>query len=236
MASRDYLSLYPQRIPWIGMATLGGAFLFSLPFLWMIYQSSVSFPFFEVKKGETKKEESISFSLALKSQAPCLPIPHIQEEMTFSHLPERPSEEVACRQVLIRLKQSGQSRRVQLPCRVGFQYEGERLLFSKEDALFWMELSLTRQDQIEGKVFVKTADANIEAGAFTISPQETPIQNANEFGEGSPFRTLAEAKWLGHDLVREQYKMGPLSERVEIANSGLMDLNEDDWLIWGLVA
>lgn len=70
---------------------------------------------------------------------------------------------------------------------------------------------------------------------FLAFPQECPIQTAQEFAEGTPFRILAEGKWWGKDLFREKFGDGLSSERLEIglvSQADLVELSEGEWLAW----
>jgi hypothetical protein len=130
---------------------------------------------------------------------------------------------------------NAQSKRVALPSRIDLQYENG-LAFSDTTSTFWVELRSLENNQIEGKVFVSTSAENrLEAGGFVVAAQESPIQSPHEFREGSPFRVLAEARWWGHDLFREKYGGGSLSQRIEVgplASADLIELEDGEWIAW----
>lgn len=191
--------------------------------------------FLEKKETSLHGEQPISFSLRLQKDAPSLPLPTIEGEMELSFDPPRPEGALRPASLLIRLAKSAQSKRVALPFRVDLLYAKD-LIFASAPSQFWVELRLLGNQQIEGRVFVATAaEEKREVETFVATAQESPIQSAQEFSEGSPFRVLAEAKWWGRDLFREKYGGGALAERLEIVTSASVDffeLENKDWLVW----
>jgi hypothetical protein len=229
MARQSVLHFFPERIVWIGAAVLGLGFLFTLPYIWMM--NGLNSPSLSMREKKEKVTEvaPYSFTLGLKDNAPGLSIPDLHGEMTFSFDPPRPDGVVDGKRLLVRMKHSGESKRVTLPCRLDLEFQGDRLSFAKGESLFWMELSAV-SGQIVGKGFITTLDGTkIDAGSFIVSGQDCPIQGAQEFVEGSPFRLLAEARWWGRDQFRPSGESG---ERLEIGASELLELQDGDWLIW----
>lgn len=235
MAGLKYFPFHPEKILWTGVSVLacgacavGGLSLF----LWMGSPPLVSF---ETKNGRPKSEALLSFDFALNQEGAAFPLPHIEGEMTFSFDPPRPDGSLQHPPLFVRLKRGAQSKRVSLPSRIDLQYEKD-LSFAQTASSFWVELRALGDHQIEGKVFVSTlSNERMEAGRFVAAAQESPVQEANEFPEGSPFRALAEARWWGHDLFREKYGMGPLSQRVEIgplSQSQFLELQKENWIAW----
>ena len=229
MARQSVLHFFPERIAWIGAGVLGLGFLFALPFIWTM--SGLNSPSVMGRERKEKKIESApyAFNLGLKGDAPGLSIPDFHGEMTFSFDPPRPDGVVDGNRLLVRMKSSGESKRVVLPCRLDLEFQGDRLGFAKGQSMFWMDLSLA-SGQIEGKGFITTLDgAKIDAGSFIVSGQDCPIQGAQEFVEGSPFRLLAEAKWWGRDQFQMTAESG---ERLEIGTLDLLEIHEGEWLVW----
>ena len=228
MARLGITHFYPERIVWIGAAVLSLGVLLCIPFLWSA-KVDLS-PFVFVRKKEKKNGPSpCQFSLGLSGQGPGLSIPDLRDEMTFSFDPPRPDGESLGKRLLVRMKQSAESKRVVLPCRLDLEFQGDLLKFSKEKSLFWVDLELTGNGEIEGKGAIATLEGErIEAGGFTISGEECPIQGAQEFAEGSPFRLRAEARWWGRDQFRGDAASG---ERIEIG-ADLIEVREGDWLVW----
>ncbi len=229
MARMSILHFYPERVMWIGTVLLGFGVLLALPFLSMLYVGKSPFiPLREKRESEPTFAPMI-FSLGLNEKKPILPIPSLQGEMTFSFDPPRPVGAIHGKRLLVRMKKSAESKRVVLPCRLDIEFQGDKLGFSKGTSLFWIDLALTLDGRIEGKGFITSSEGGtLEAGGFLVAGQECPIQNAGEFSEGSPFRLLAEAKWLGRDQFREQG-----GEKLEIgAAAEFLEIKEGDWLVW----
>jgi len=233
MAKQGIVHFYPERIAWIGSAALGGIFLLALPLLYLLCWGNPPFISRVAKKEGEKEFVPLDFSLGLSGKAPFLPIPDLQSEMTFSFDPPRPDGGATMLRLLVRLKKSAESRRVVLPCRLDLEYQREKLVFAKEKSSFWIELSKRADGQIEGKGLISSLEEEkIDAGTFLVTAQESPIQTAQEFGEGSPFRLLAEARWWGRDVFRDQYEGGVAAERLEVGTNELLELKEGEWLVW----
>ncbi len=208
---------------------LGISLLLALPFLVMLYQ--VDSPFFSRQEKREKERSFVpfAFSLGLSQIDPVLPIPDIQGEMTFSFDPPRPEGTIAHNRLLVRLKKSAESKRVILPCRLDLEFQKDRLVFAKESSPFWIELTQSAAGQIEVKGSITSLGGErMDAGTFLVAAQESPLQTASEFSEGSPFRLLAETRWWGRDLFRDQGS----GERLELGSSELLELKEGDWLVW----
>ncbi|MES2273692.1 MAG: hypothetical protein V4487_05835 [Chlamydiota bacterium] len=242
MASSDFFTFYPERISWIGAAAIGAALLMASPVLWMLSESEPPGFEVEVKKKIEKEAAPLLFSLGLNSEKISLGLPELRDEMSFSFDLPRPDSERQGdgssfpRHVLARIKSSGESMRIQLPCRLDLQFKGEKLYFSHKDSSFWMELKESGVDQIESRVFISSKEGKTDGGNFFTTLKQMPILSAQEFPEGSPFRFLAEVRWWGHDLFREQYEGAIPPERLEMGSlAGTVDIVElmlGDWLVW----
>lgn len=230
MAKMGLLHFSPGRIVWIGLVVLGLGFLLSLPFVLML--SCAASPVVALPEKREKETEflPLAFSLGLNDKGLVLPIPELQGEMTFSFDPPRPVGAIDGERLLVRMKKRGESKRVVLPCRIDLEFQGDQLVFAKEKSSFWIELAVAGGGQIEGKGFITSLEGErMEAGSFLVAGQDCPIQAAQEFPEGSPFRLLAEARWWGRDQFMEQKDGG---ERMEIGAGELLEVKEGDWLIW----
>src|SRR5579872_4584087 len=154
MSFQNLLIFYPERVLWIGISLLSSLFLVGIPL--SIFPRGNDSLVVDLKngvKGE-KRNGALSFSLGLESKGYPFPSLNIENEMTFSFDPPRPDGVLHRPQLLVRLKRSGQSRRVSIPCRIDLQYgEGEKLYFSDKETSFWIELSPSASGQIETKVF-----------------------------------------------------------------------------------
>lgn len=229
MAGQSSLHFYPERVAWIGALILGTTFFLAVPY---VFDSGSSFIRLNVAAVKDVSLEPYAFSLGLEEKGPLFPVPNLEGEMTFSLDPPRPDGALGGQRLLVRMKKSAESRRVTLPCRLDLEIQRDKLVFAKEGSPFWIELSAGENGQIEGRGTISSADqGKIDAGTFLAAVQDCPIQAAQEFPEGSPFRILAEARWLGRDQFRAQYEMASLGERVEVGTE-FFELNEGDWLVW----
>lgn len=225
MARLGVLYFYPERVAQIGAAVLGTIFLLAAPYVFNSKGSCVSLT------GIVEKEAAVaplSFSLGLSQKGPFFPIPKFLDEMTFSFDPPRPCGATEGQRLLVRLKKSAESKRVALPCRIDLESQKGKLVFAKEMSPFWIELTMAGNGQIEGRGYISSPEeGKIDAGTFSATVEECPFQNAGEFSEGSPFRLLADARWWGRDLLREQIG----AERLEIGTE-FLEIKEGDWLVW----
>jgi len=230
MAKLSFLHFHPERIAWIGAIVLGTALLFALPCFVVL---SVSQPISLGVRGKKESAEAFqpfTFSMGLSEKSPILPIPDLQGEMSFSFDPPRPDGVVDGKRLLVRMKKSGESKRVVMPCRIDLEFHGDKLRFAKGDSSFWLELTDAKGGQIEGRGFITSLEGcRIDAGKFIVAGQDCPIQGAQEFPEGSPFRLLGEARWWGRDLFLNSTDAG---ERLEIGSADLLELRGGDWLVW----
>ncbi|MBU6383945.1 MAG: hypothetical protein KGR16_06495 [Verrucomicrobia bacterium] len=220
------LHFHPEKIGWIGLMLLGLGLLVALPFLWTM--QNVESPRLREKREHPAPLAPYTFTLPLSPSTPGFCIPDLQGKMTFSFDPPRPDCLTAPNRLLVRLKQSGESQRVVLPCRIDLEYQRDQLKFAQPPSEFWMELAALPSGQILATGWISSLDGTkVSAGQFQVSGQECPLQEAHEFPEGSPFRQLAEAKWWGRDLFRGA---NALAERIETQE--LLELKETDWLVW----
>lgn len=229
MTRQSVLHFFPERIAWIGLSVLGIGFLLALPSVRMGYKTESPSLIKRERKEKNGHVLSYTFSLGLNDQTPGLSIPDLQDEMTFSFDPPRPDGGAVGKNLLVRLKQTGESKRVLLPCRLDLEYQGDRLTFSKHESLFWLELA-ELEKQIEAKGFITTLDGKtIDTGTFIASGQECPVQRTQEFPEGSPFRVLSEARWWGRDQFKGVNESG---ERLEVGAGAFLEIRDGDWLVW----
>ncbi|MBX7067116.1 MAG: hypothetical protein K1X28_07785 [Parachlamydiales bacterium] len=220
------LHFYPERIAWIGALLLSAGTLLALPFL--LTMQSIDSPLLREKREKIANLTPYTFALNLSQSRPSFSIPDLQGKMTFSFDPPRPDGALDRNRLLVRLKQSGESQRVTLPCRIDLEYQRDQLRFAKTKSEFWVELASLPNGQIEASGWISSIDGGkVSAGQFQVSGQDCPIQEAQEFTEGSALRQLAEAKWWGRDLFKTAGESG---ERIE--TSDLLEMRENDWLVW----
>ncbi|HSX11284.1 MAG TPA: hypothetical protein VLF94_06200 [Chlamydiales bacterium] len=228
MAQLSVLCFYPERMARIGAAVLGAVFLLVAPYV-LYFQSSFVGLSSQVEKEVPSKP--ISFSLGLSGEGPVFPIPDLQGELMFSFDPPRPCGAVEGQRLLVRMKKSAESRRVTLPCRLDLEIQRDRLTFAKEKSPFWIELAAAPNGQIEARGYISQEEGKLDAGNFLAAVEESPLQAAQEFAEGSPFRLLAEARWWGRDQFREHLGSDGFAERLEVG-AEVLEVREGDWLVW----
>ena len=230
MAKASLLHFYPERIAWASAGVLGLGVLLMLPFAFMFYGSGASPTVLHGTKAKEPVLTPFVFALGMNEKGPILPVPELQGEMTLSFDPPRPTGVMNGKRLLVRMKKSGLSKRVVLPCRLDLEFQGDKLGFAREASSFWIELSQAPGGQIEGQGFIASLEGEkMDAGSFLVIGQDCPVQGAQEFAEGSPFRLLAEARWWGRDQFAEQSDGG---ERLEILPGEFLELKEGDWLVW----
>lgn len=158
-----------------------------------------------------------------------LPLPRVDEALSFSYQRERPDIHEECRNFLVRLKKMNQTRRITLPARIDFKFEKE-LQFSNQESAFWAEVQSLGQE-IVARFFVSREEKQEEIGAYRFIPEEASFRSISEFSEGSPMKALAEGKVLGKDLFLKTYKDGATFQRLEI-NHQIIPVKESDLLVW----
>jgi hypothetical protein len=236
MSHRIFYPFHPERILWTGAAVLFAGGSLSLIFLvFWLGGAPLLFPSGRATAQTVANEgKPLVFSFHLKEVPIAFPIPRVEPEMTFSFDPPRPDGGGRSGDLFVRFKQSAQSKRVSLPCRIDLQFNGSALSFGSQDSQFWLELTAFAEGKIQGVVWIETAHKEkMKAETFIASPQASPLQGPFEFSEGSPFRILGEARWLGHDVFAEKYgRQQTLLIAVGQAHSQILDLREKEWIVW----
>lgn len=228
MARQGLLHFYPERIAWIGFGLLALGCLLAFPFLWIMWGNGSLALVRKENSQESNLQAPYSFSLGINPATPEFSIPDLREKITFSFDPPRPDGINNTQRLLVRIKETGENRRLILPCRVDLEFQKGRLKFASQPSLFWVDLNLLPNGQIDVKGSISALDGvQMDAGHFQIAGQDCPIQEAQEFPLDSPFRHLAEAKWWGRDLFKG---IGESGERVEVGE--LLEIKENEWLIW----
>ncbi len=255
-----FLPFHPESILWKGLAVLGGSLAVIAPLVWFSPQQSPVIQDVAAKKGLLPlNREVLSFSFGVEEPAIALSWPHIEAELAFSLDPPRPGREAGPSEIdnsadgvrrrrsqsgrtyeqgiNIWCKQSAQSKRISLPCSIGLRYlEEGRLGFSDGESSFWVDLIPAAGGQIQAIVWIETPfKEKLETERFITNLQESPILEPKEFAEGSPFRVLAEGRWLGPDVFFEKYGGGRLTQRIGIEapqKGEIVEIQEEDWLVW----
>lgn len=227
----------PERLIVKGFGLIGGVCLLMSPFLvsaWSeapgLMESSRQRPVV------TKEERALSFALGQKGEEFSIPLPDVTGDLEFFLQPPRPGSEGGA-QLCVRLKKSGQLQRLEFPCRIDLEYaDKDQMVIAKARSPFWIELEKKVEGEISGKTCLQTApDQKPDMKSFTAPIQECPFQMVQEISEGSPFKSLAEAKWIGSDLVRARYgKARGGAERIEWGSGEeeRAELCIDEWLVW----
>ncbi|PIS03299.1 MAG: hypothetical protein COT85_01055 [Chlamydiae bacterium CG10_big_fil_rev_8_21_14_0_10_42_34] len=221
---------YPERIMWVGCFLLAVGCILALPFAFMIYKFD---PPVHLAGGINEKlicAEPLTFSFKRDEKGPVLPAPNLQGEVAFLLDPPRPIGNADQGRILVRIKKSAQVKQVALPCRVDLEFQGDRLGFAKEKSSFWLELAMRDDQRIECKGFINSLEGGeVSAGTFLVSADEPLVRSLRDFSQGSAFKALAEARWLGRDQFSVKESTG---ERLELLMAGIFELNADEWLVW----
>ncbi len=186
---------------------------------------------------ESKKDKPLAFQLVKQGSDFVIPIPDVTCEVEVFLEPPRPGKEAQGLQTCLRLKKSGQMQRLALPCRLNLEYKNrDQLVFAEASSPFWLELDGQTEKEVTGQICLQTVpDRAHDRKNFSVSMQNAPIRTAQELPDSSPFKVLAEAKWLGTDLVRARY--GALqrgSQRLEWGGGeeDRIELNFGEWAVW----
>ena len=216
-----------DRLPWFGAISL---VLGLLPGTVLLSSGDEMGTAPSTAFGVNQTAPSVSISFPLGVGGCSLSLDEIKNQLSFSQNSPRPSAEIPALSLSIRLNQSRQSRRIAPPGRIDLRFsEKGELEFSDNPSPFWLELegekaSLSYRDPQHQEII---------SSSWEVLPQETPIQYAEEFPAGSPFRLLGESKWWGRDHLVEKYgdhssverlEMGPFSQRE------MVDLREGEWI------
>ncbi len=235
MSLQNFLSFDLDRLPWIGAVVLltslcPAAFLLAPPEPgWLAPVSLAS-----GKSGLT----NLTIDLPLHSEFASISGLDAQRQISFSVDPPRPTSEISSStRLMVRLNQSKQVLRVEAPSRIDLQFsESGALQFSKEPSLFWLEVRPADNGSFEASLSYRDpANDELKNSDWILEPQETPVQAAEEFPVGHPFRLLGEARWWGQDLFAEKYGSGSGVQRIEVGvapHTELFDLRADQWLVF----
>lgn len=188
--------------------------------------SSLSQEGVALKFSENETENPL-FSFAL---------PKVSKEMSFHWFLPRPGSEIQESGILVCCKPSLQSKKVFLPCRLDLQYQAQdRLGFAAVPSCFWIDLLKEEGGKIQAVVFVEMEEGmSIETERFTVAPEDCPLTQVKDLAEASPIRELAEAVWIGKDLLAEKFFNTSL-QRIRIGRGEMeemVELGVNDFLVW----
>lgn len=237
MSLRNFFKLCPEKVIWSGWALIGSFIALAILLFWQLLSPS---PWgVQGKSGvlQEAKKSLPALSLDLQESLPPFPMPDLSSELSFSYDPPRPDGSSSSLQLLMRLKKSGQCKRVSLPDAVYLEYgQKEKLTFASGETPFSVHLQSAKGNQVEGQAHILAPEmGSVDGVPFSLPLQEGPFQSAQEFPERSPFRVLAEARWLGQDLVLQRYANGASLERLEWGPAQAperLDLQVGQWIVW----
>jgi hypothetical protein len=220
---------HPEKILQMGISLVGILSLCSVPFLGALVFSELPTGVLSAKKKE-EVAKPIQFTLGLLDKTPSLPHLDLQETISFSFDPPRPDGGESSQRLRVLLNKSGLCKQITLPCRLDLKYLKSGLAFSDIPTPFWLEVEANALAEIQAEAFVTSkAKGKIEAGSFAFAIDDVPILAPQD----SIFKGLAEARWWGRDLFKEQYVGGAYFERLEVGPVGggeLVELRVGDWL------
>ena len=239
MFQSHFYPFHPEKIFGRGLAIIGGGLAIALALLFFWVNQPFLFQIYGVQKSQCKGNENAPLSFVFEEKPFSFPfsLPRIEAEIALSFAPQRPDRKKGEPEINVCLKRSGQCKRVSLPCRMFLQFfEEEALGFADWQSPFWLELARNLDGKIQAVVGIETpAQEKIEVGRFWATPRASAVREEKNFPEGSAFRMLAEARWLGHNVLLEKETSSQIF-RVAIGaplHSQSFDLSKENWLIWG---
>ncbi len=228
---------FPERLVWRGFGLIGGALCLFLPFLISVWAGGDLPMNLTKERVSAQSQAPLSFQLMEPKKAFSIPLPDLSQELDCFFAPSRPGKEAGRSQLFLRSKKGGQCKKVALPCRLDLVYENrDQLTFASQESPFWVDLEQETGQIVHGQLCLKTDPSQPHCEkSFTLQIQESPLQTVEELPEGSPFKLLTEAKWLGADLVRARYGEARRGgQRLEWggAEEGRLEIQASEWLVW----
>lgn len=222
------LYFHPERVVKIGVLVLALGLALCLPLIILHGMQAEPSSFYTRPLLGEKEEQNLSFSLGLSDNLPILPVPKIQEELVFSLDPPRPEAVNDKEYLIVRVRKSSECKRVVLPCKLDLEFQKDKLKFAAHRSPLWIALRSMGDGQVEAKWTIDLlGEEKNSSGSFVAKIEESPVLSALELPEGSPFKSLAEAKWLGKDLFKKEEL-----ERVEVGPNEYVDVGHGSWLVW----
>jgi len=212
---------------WKGIGLIGGGTLI----IWAFLLFGSYRPLLFQPQSLQTREKSLILSFANDGKPFSFPfsLSQVIAEVSVFSTPQRPDRKRENPEMNVCLKSSGECRRIPLPCRLPLQFIDEEILgFAEEKTSFWLELTKEGKN-VQAVIGIETLTETIEAGRFTIIPQIRAVSEEKRFSENTPFRFLADAKCLGHNLFLEKETGGQIF-RILIEEGRILDLRKEDWL------
>ncbi len=201
-----------------------------------MFESLDPLPNFGRREIALSEKKPLSIPFGLSEGKISLAAPNIEGDFSLSI--DRPRPDIAAGSFptfSLRLKKSGQKKRISLPGRIDFLYENG-LRFSEKKSSFWVDLQDIGSNQVNVQVFVQGAQGNDEeVKSFHLTAEEGPLLSSHDLALGSPFKSLAEASLLGPDLFLKQYAEEGVYQRLKVdpfAKEKFLLLKEGDFLAW----
>lgn len=192
-------------------------------------------PSFGKQEALVCAQEPLSIPFDLGEDSISLPVPNIEGDFSVFLDRPRPDSVDSSPVFSIRLKKSGQMRRISLPSRVDFLYQNG-LQFSENNSSFWVYLQDGGSHQIHVQVFVDGPQgACEEVRSFQKVAEEGSLLGSHDFAQGSPFKVLSEASLLGPDFYSSQYGGGKFCQRLKLSSfekGEVLVLHPGDFLAW----
>ncbi len=163
----------------------------------------------------------IDIQLAVPTWSPLPFIQQAKEQLAFSKVPPRPDLNRAEPVIAVHFRQTEQCHRASLPARIGLELrEGGALAIASSDSLLWLDVSHST-----ATICTRTPqDELVQVASWPLELTPPPLQTMRS--EGSPFRSLADAKW-GPDMLESQ-----LAQNNSIYRTELFALRLDQWLVF----
>jgi hypothetical protein len=226
------MTLNFERMPWAGSLVLVAC---TVPALLLLLLPIDDFAPMSLRGPlEKGRNRSADMRFSLSSEFSGLMPGISQEQISFSKDPSRPDRQGKTNQFLIRLRNSRQMKRVEMPVALGLAFDSAgSLQFSNDSSAFWLECKLLENQTLSAALIVRTPAGEVITHAEWIPvPMETPLQTAEEFPSDNPFRELLESRWLGPDLLRQKIH-GEVVHRLEVGSPPtvrVIDCRVGDWL------
>ncbi len=217
--SLDYL-------PWMGGGIVGLALL-PIPVFLMLDPPACSV----VKESKPAVTSSFELKLPLREAISPLCTGGVDSQVVFSIDVPCPSQNACSSRLMVRLSQSKQVKKVDLPVKLDLEFgENGELTFAPTPSLFWLEIDTQSNAKL---MCADTAGIAREMFHWKVTPQEAPVLSAEELHSGTPLRELAEGRWLGQDLFELHCGYGAVVHRLEIGVArSILNLQFHQWLCY----
>lgn len=222
--------LYPERMFRLGVGFLLAVFIAGIVIFEMVLHECSLSPLSFSKRTEVRNHPlALSFSLDLKQEPTSFLYPNVEGELALEMEKERPVGGKKSEKFWVKAKRSGAVRKVTLPSRIDLCYRNS-LGFSDEWSPFWAEIGVPHEGKSEVRVWAKSEKNEGELlHSFSLRVEEPVYRSATDFPEESPFRALAQGRFLGRDLLTLRYGSNACY-RIEVGKEEILSVREGDLL------